>query len=111
MNDLSGRGPLGQKVPNEVSKAIRNSARGEECTLHLDCCTWDNEQTVYDHLRYFNQAGIGEKPDDLCGVYGCFACHNAIDGRSGDPWGYEDIVRAWMKTIKRLRAKGLVSTK
>jgi len=105
------RGPLGQKTPPLVSTKIRASAKGESCTLRLPCCNGDNETTVFCHLRFFGWAGIAQKPDDLLGVYGCSACHDALDGRSNGLWGFEDVLRALGETLMKLKAKGLVGTK
>jgi hypothetical protein len=44
-------------------------------------CTHNTEQTVLAHLRRGNVAGVGEKPNDLCGLPACEACHSALDGR------------------------------
>ena len=109
--NLTGRIGIGQKSPPAVSKAIRQSARGETCTLRLGCCNRNDETTVFAHLRFFSWAGMGQKPDDLLGVYACSCCHDALDGRSNGDWGFEDILRALGETLLRLRRKGLVTTK
>lgn len=33
------------------------------------------------HIRRAGIAGMGQKPPDLCGFYGCANCHDLIDGR------------------------------
>lgn len=99
------------KHRNVVSKPVRDSARGEECTLRLACCNHDPDTTVFCHLRFFGWAGIAEKPDDFLGVYGCSACHNAIDRRDDAPWGFEDLLRALGETQRKLSAKGLLTLK
>ena len=92
-----------QKQPRLVSPALREAARGQPCTLRLPCCNHDPETTVLAHLRMFGAAGIGEKPDDWCGVFACSACHDAADRRD---WataglvGYEDILRALIETLR-----------
>ena len=114
------KGPLGLKLEAPAKKrkikplevgAIRKSARGEQCTLCLPCCNRDPETTIFAHLRFFSLAGVGQKPSDNAGVYGCSACHDAIDGRDAATahlWGYEDLLRGLLKTQARLIAKGLM---
>ena len=108
---FSNRGPLGQRPEPAFSQAVRDSARGEECSLRLGCCNHDKETTVFAHLRFFTMAGMGMKPPDHCGVYACFACRNAIDGRTQDPWEFEDLLRALMETQSKLFRKGLLRFK
>lgn len=92
--------------------AVRNSARGEDCTLRLEgVCNFDPETTILAHLRLFGSAGVGQKPPDFAAVYACEACHSAIDRRGSQyegTWGFEDLLRALMLTHRRLYAKGLL---
>lgn len=37
--------------------------------------------------------------------------NDAFDGRTGEPWGWEDVLRAHGETLLRLYAKGLLSLK
>lgn len=101
MTNLARRPPIGQKVQPLVSPMIRNSARGERCTLRLSCCNHDIETTVLAHLRFFGWAGISQKPDDRLSVFACSACHDALDRRSNIPVEFEDILRAFGETILR----------
>ncbi len=105
MPDLMQRGPLGQKTPPLVSSALRQSARGETCTLRLVCCNSDPSTTVLAHLRFFAWAGMGQKPDDLLAVFACSACHDAIDRRTSEQWGWDDVLRALGETLMRQKAK------
>lgn len=112
MTNLASLPPLGLKQPPLISKAIRDSAKGETCTLRLGCCNHDPETTVLAHIRAFNVAGMGQKPPDWCAVYACFDCHNAIDGRNGETsglWGFEDLLRALIETQRRMWAAGLIT--
>lgn len=111
MNQLR-RGPLGLKHKNPVSKAVRDSAENEECTLGLDCCTHDPSTTVFCHLRFFNWAGVAQKPPDFLGVYACKNCHDELDRRADDAgWGFDDILRALGRTQIILHRKGLLILK
>lgn len=91
--------------------AIRQSARGETCTLRLPCCNSDPSTTVLAHLRLFGTAGMGQKPADYAAVYACHACHDALDRRdmmTAGQCGMEDILRALLETHRRLAAKALL---
>ena len=68
MTNLARRPPLGQKHPPLVSTALRQSARGETCTLRLGCCNGDPSTTVLAHIRAFGWAGMAQKPSDFLAV-------------------------------------------
>lgn len=120
--NLGGKAPLGLKVqpqtrdgkrrakPGECH-AIRQSARGEACTLRLPCCSGDPSTTILAHLRLFGAAGMGQKPADYAAVYACSRCHDALDKRdmmTAGQCGFEDVLRALMETHRRLAGKGLL---
>jgi len=106
------------------SKKIRDSARGEECTLQIvGACNYDPATTVLAHLPDDSGTGkMGGKSNDVgCAVYACSSCHDVIDGRAGfisldDCIAFEDCadfyqLRALKRTIKRMIEKGLVVIK
>lgn len=95
------------------STEITESARGEECTFQIvGTCNHDPETTVFCHLK-FDKGGMGMKPCDLSGAYGCSSCHDAIDNRvhslelESDRPFYE--ARALYRTHVRLWEKGIFS--
>lgn len=109
MGNLAGLPPLGQKAPNLVSAALRQSAKGQPCSLRLPCCNHDPATTVLAHLRFFGWAGMGHKPPDYLAVFACSACHDAIDRRSDTDvaqWEFEDLLRALGETLNRHYAAG-----
>lgn len=106
MSNLAGLPPLGQKQPPLVSTVLRQSARGETCTLRLPGCQGGTETTVLCHFRFFGWAGIAQKPHDFLGAYGCQYCHDVIDGRREGQWGFEDLLRAIGETLMRHHAAG-----
>lgn len=93
---------------------IRQSARGEECTLRFPCCNGDTATTVWCHSnRLADGKGMGLKAPDQEGCYGCFNCHAFLDG------GY--VAARWPRAVvehtfdlaraasqQLLRAKGLL---
>jgi len=100
---------MNPKTPNLKSKAWRDSARGKECELRLDCCNFNQETTALCHLRMFGWAGTAQKPDDFLAVYACSACHDALDRRGSkagvDPW---DILRALGNTLRKHYEEGRI---
>lgn len=104
MSNLTGRAiyQKAQKPPRAPYVelvGLRESARGETCRLRLPCCNHDPATTVLAHLRFFNWAGIAEKPINVLGVFACSACHDALDRRVNSQVGFEDILRALGETL------------
>ena len=97
------------------SQAIRDSARGEYCTVNIaGVCSYDPETTVLAHLPDESH-GMGKKSDDISVCYACSACHDAIDLRvnSGEYIAHADFYlrRANIRTIRRLIQSGIISVK
>ncbi len=75
MNDL-----MFPKHKRVQSKILRDSARGQCCTVRLGgICSSDPETTVLAHL---GGAGMGIKKSDLHGAFACHKCHDEIDRRT-----------------------------
>ena len=90
------------------SKKLRDSARGENCTLRLPGCLFQNETVVLAHAPGTGMKGIGAKVPDIFSMYACHHCHDVIDGRQRGEWEYRDIVRAMAETQIRFMEKGLL---
>lgn len=115
MSNLTNR-PIYQKGSKPaVSKPIRNAAKDATCTLNLPyVCDNTTETVVFCHLRLFNLAGIGQKPDDLFGIDACASCHQILDNRSlWEEAGlkHEHILWALIQSQKRRREVGLITLK
>lgn len=67
--------PPVQKVPGLVSDAIRQSANGQSCQMLSEWCNGNPETVVWCHSRRRAGAGMGQKPHDFWGYYGCSGCH------------------------------------
>jgi hypothetical protein len=81
-----------------VSQRLRDSARGQDCTLRLTgICNHDPETTVLAHLPS-PVSGMGTKSDDWHGVFACSACHAALDQHDYDP---RDIDRNMLVALQR----------
>lgn len=86
------------------SSRIRNAARGQRCTIRLPgICSYDDTTTVFCHFSYAT-SGMGMKPSEMSGAFGCSKCHSVVDGREKRPHGVliEDV--EWCK------ARGMVET-
>jgi hypothetical protein len=75
-----GRYVYSQPKGDDVSK-ITQSAKGEQCQIRIPgVCNHNPETTVFCHYRL--NTGIGIKPNDLQGAYGCSDCHSEADRRT-----------------------------
>lgn len=86
--------------------AIRNAAKGEQCTLNIaGVCNYNPETVVFCHFPSETH-GMGLKSDDLSGGFGCSSCHDVIDGRSHIRLSREDkefyMRRSQFRTMRRL---------
>jgi hypothetical protein len=112
---LTGR-PIYQKgAKPQKSQAVRQDARNRECTLQIPgVCCHDPARTVGNHMRLFAFAGAAQKPDDIFILDACDCCHSIFDSR--DKWErygltYQDVLRAFMLTLRNRRAAGLIELK
>lgn len=93
------------------SRKIRDSAKGEDCSLRLVNCS-SNETVVLAHIG--RNRGMGIKCGDHFAVYACSNCHDVIDGRVNDSQGLDleyEKLRALEETQLKLINKGLVILK
>lgn len=95
-----------------VSRKIRNSARGQECTVNaVGHCDYGTDTTILAHLPDESN-GMGKKSTDISSCYCCAACHRLIDRVVFDP-DFEDnrewyMRRAMVRTWHRLIDMGIV---
>ena len=92
-----------------VSKKLRDSARGQDCTVRIPgVCNFNPETTVLAHLPCGSK-GAGMKGPDIISVFCCSSCHDAIDGRRNDiEIDWKDIIRAIAETQLIWISKGLL---
>lgn len=96
--------PKQQKIR---SKAIRNSARGESCSLRIpSVCNGNNETVVFAHVNA--NKGIATKGHDIHGFACCSSCHSAYDSGKVDA---SDVLRALMEYQLKLVEKGIITIK
>lgn len=104
------------KPSRPKTSKIRQSARGEDCTINLEgVCNYNPETVVWAHSNDQKHGkGMGLKANDEWGAYACFSCHSCVDGQSKRPsWlTKEDVDLAFDFAIEKSRAilmrKGLL---
>jgi len=96
-----------------VSK-IRQSARGEDCTIRIPgYCNFNPDTTVLCHPNT-HRAGKGErlKAEDALAAYGCSDCHDIVDKRRFIDMPEAEIELCFWhghaETFLKLKRKGLV---
>jgi len=80
-----------------ASSKIRESARGEDCSLRLGMCS-SPETVILAHIG--RNRGMGIKCADYFAVYACSNCHDIIDD--------SEKLRALEETQGKLISKGLL---
>ena len=89
---------------------LRRAAQGKPCQLRIPLvCDGGGETTVLAHIRRGGVAGIGQKPNDLIGVWACGPCHLRLDGRGGlESVPDEYILDALCRTLDAVVREGLI---
>lgn len=107
---------LSKRMPYR-NQAIRDSAKGESCTLNGPTCNYDRDTVVFCHLNeHFAGKATSQKADDFAGFYGCSACHDLYDRRrkttKADAFYIEQeyfyLLQAMTLTIRRLLDKEIL---
>ena len=58
-------------------------AKGRPCDMRLpNVCNWDTTTTVLAHINRGGISGMLMKAPDVCSVFACSNCHDAVDRRS-----------------------------
>jgi len=100
-----------QKPIKIRSKKIRQSAKGESCTLRIPgVCNHNPETVVFCHAPSPHK-GTGSKSDDFWGAYGCSDCHRFVDENVPSHNVRSYFYDAIFETQKRLFEKGLIQVK
>ena len=89
------------------SNKVRNSARGEDCTIKSPWCLNGrdcNETVVLAHYNMPGHGKMGGKSDDFSAAYACAQCHDWLDGRFIPPRGHHPWLNKeeyWFKGVLR----------
>ena len=87
-----------------MKNKLRQSARGEECTLSIHpYCNGNPDTTVLCHIG--RGAGMGRKSSDLMAVYGCSACHDVIDLRVRTDITRLELMQIKLRALERTHAR------
>ena len=91
---------------------IRASAKGEDCTLNIaGVCNYDSSTVVLCHFPS-EWSGKGIKSPDYVAGYGCYACHQELDGHNLSDKDRDFYMRrSTYRTHARLIEKGLMTIK
>ena len=97
------------------SKALRASAKGEECTLNIaGVCNYNSETVILAHLPDESH-GMSRKSDDISACFACDNCHSVIDGRVTFDMSKAEkewyMRRGQTRTLRKFIEKGLVTVK
>ena len=99
------------------SKKIRQSAKGEDCTVNVvGICNYNPETTVLAHIQLKGHGGMSTKPSDMMACYACSECHDFLDNRNHTKSIEQEFktdyqLSALAKTHERLIDKGLIIVK
>jgi hypothetical protein len=82
-------------------KKIRDSAKGQECTMNSPYCNHDPATVVFAHFGEPGEKGMGLKPSDSSGCYICSGCHDWVDGRVPYKLNDPDKLPLWFKAMRK----------
>lgn len=84
---------------------LRKLAQGRPCQVRIPgCCNGNTETTVLAHFRMSGISGMGIRSHDIFGSYACFACHDAIDGRSKSTFTRDELRLMHLEGVIRTQA-------
>jgi len=94
-------------------KNLRDMARGRECLIRVPLhCIGGTETVVLCHYRIAGMSGMGLKSPDWCGAYGCYACHQIVDGQRNSTFTADErelmLVNGVIRTLAMLIEEGRI---
>lgn len=94
---------------------LRQLARGRDCTIrvpHVCAPGPDNETVVGCHVRLIGVSGAGLKSPNLFIAFGCFACHQVVDGHVPSEYSHKErrlmLLEGMVRTQEILLREGLI---
>ena len=83
------------------SKKLRDSARGQDCTVNIaGICNYMPETTILAHFN-FEGGSTGGKSDDISAGFACSSCHEHLDrNRLSDEDALFYKGRSMMRTVR-----------
>lgn len=92
---------------------LRKQARGRECQIRVPghCCH-DPSKVVGCHVRLIGLSGMGVKSPDIFCAWGCYACHQIVDGQRNSEYSYDErrlmLLEGMVRTQNILLREGLI---
>jgi hypothetical protein len=84
---------------------LRKQARGRECQIRVpNHCLRTTETVVGCHLRMAGLTGFGLKADDLFISWGCYACHQIVDGQRNSEFSHDERRLMLLEGVIRTQA-------
>lgn len=81
------------------SKKLRESARGQDCSIRIPgVCNHNPETTVLSHI---NGGGMGTKTSDIHAAFCCSNCHDAVDYRVKTQYSRDEIELMHRQGVQR----------
>lgn len=99
-------------LPKVRSQTMRDSANGQQCSIRIASfipgrrCS-GQDTSVFCHIPNFTK-GMSTKGTDMAAEYGCYACHDIIDGRDPKAWKY--LMENYPAAVLDRMLNGLVET-
>jgi hypothetical protein len=92
---------------------LRKLAKGRDCTIRIPGhCLNDNDTVVLCHIRMAGVTGMHLKSNDIHGAYGCFACHQIVDGQRNSEFTFEErrlfLLEGMVRTQAILLSEGRI---
>lgn len=85
-----------------MASKIRQSAKGEDCSLRLGFCS-SNETVVLCHIG--RNRGMALKCSDHFAVYACSSCHDIIDGRVKSSFSKLELQAEKLRALEETQTK------
>ena len=94
------------------SKKLRDSARGQQCTMNSPVCNHDSNTVALCHVPMKFWGAMSGKVHDFMAFYGCSSCHKWFDGDGrNDTERWEYAIRAVFRTLEIAYSLGILTIK
>lgn len=92
---------------------LRKLARERQCEIRVPgACLRTTDTVVLCHYRLAGFSGMSMKSDDWLGAYGCFACHQIVDGQRKSEFSFVErklmLAEGCFRTLRILMNEGVM---
>ena len=93
---------------------LLKEARGRDCMIRIpNQCLCSNETVVACHVRMIGISGAGMKSPSIFCAWGCFRCHQIVDGQRNSEYSYAErrlfLLEGMMRTQAQLLKEGKIT--